>query len=210
MFGKKNEFPLPELPNLCLACGGRGPFRPVNFEYRYTTAASLLITFLSPALGSVYSQRTAYRPALPVCSVCAAHVRRAKYVAVAAVLLFIPMLVFTTLIILDYSPFFLLTPIAFLVAAYACHGVMRGRGTPKTLRVNKNELALNVPSYGELILFEREPAAGRPAHRQAPKPAQPAPNLKRSICRDCGFINFASAVECKKCRAPLGQAVAAF
>ncbi|MBV9928627.1 MAG: zinc finger Ran-binding domain-containing family 2 protein [Acidobacteria bacterium] len=209
MFGKKNDFPLPELPDLCLTCGKRASLTPVGFEFRYATAASTLLTLFSPLLGSLYSRGMSYRPKLPVCGPCKVHLKRAKHVAVLGGLLFLPVLLFTALVIIDYSPFFLLTPLIYLVVAYTYHGLTRRRGTPRVMRVNKNELVLNVPNYGELALFERDPGASKAPRRPAPKAAPAGPKLNRSICGDCGFINFVSASECKKCQAPLGRAAAA-
>ncbi|HEX8115751.1 MAG TPA: hypothetical protein VF521_00640, partial [Pyrinomonadaceae bacterium] len=197
---------LPELPGVCLKCGAFGSLIPTRFEFRYTTAAATLLTFMSPLLGALYSRGMSYRPELPVCGDCKAHLKRATRVTVVSVLLALPMLVLTG-ILLQYDLYFLLTPLVYLVAAYCYHGVVQRRGTPKVARVDKNQLVLDVPGYGALVLFEREPKAGRQPRRQAAPAA--GPKLNRSVCDGCGFINFPNVLECKKCQAPLGR-VAAF
>lgn len=205
MFGKQQEFELPEMPGVCLTCGARGTLTPVKFEFRYTTAMSTLLTFFSPLMGSLYSRRMAYHLELPICGMCSGQLGRAKNVAVLACLLFLPVLLLAVLLI-DFGLLLFFAPLVYIIAAYVYYGVVRGRGTPKTVRVNRDHLVLSVPDYGEFVVFESEPPAGKQARPQA---APDGPQLNRSICQDCGFINFVSASECKKCRAPLGQPAAA-
>ncbi len=204
MFGKKDEFPPPEMPGVCLKCGSRGPLKNVKFEYRYATTASTLITFVSPLLGAIYSRRMSYKPELQVCTGCEWHLKRARNITAVSALLFLPSLLLIPLLV-DYSAFCFLIPFVYLVAAYAFHGVVRGRGTPKPARVDN--LIFSVPDYGPFVFFEREQggAAARPRRQAAPA----GPKLNRSVCDGCGFINFPNVLECKKCRAPLGR-VAAF
>lgn len=204
MSNKNNEFPLPEMPGVCLSCGALEPLRLAKFEFRYTTLAATLLTFLSPLLGSLYARRMAYRMELPVCGGCSAHLKRAKKVVVMSVLLFLPVVLLTAFLI-SYEMIFFLLPFAYMIAAYAYHGVVQRRGTPKVARVDKHHLVLSVPDYGEFVLFEDEDEAGRQTRRSA---AKDEPKLNRSVCEGCGFINFPNVFECKKCNAPLGQPTA--
>ena len=70
-----------------------------------------------------------------------------------------------------------------------------------------DHLTLAVPGYGPFVTFDRNaPAQARPAAKPV---AHAGPRLNRFVCAGCGFINFPGVPECKKCRAPLAQTVAA-
>jgi hypothetical protein len=203
--GRKNDFPLPEMPGVCLSCGSRGPLAPRKFVFNHTTNVSLMIALISPLIGLMYARRTAYHLTLPVCGDCSASLRRAKMVSVFGTLLFFPVFVGSLLLALDY-PLLLAVPLVYGLAAYFYHDSLLKRGRPKTMRVDKNNVILFVPDYGEFVLFERDPSASR---RGAKPRAAGAPMLNRSVCAGCGFINFPGTPECKKCRAPLAQTAAA-
>lgn len=204
--GRKNDFPLPEMPGICLSCGSRAPLAPEKFVFNHTTSTSTVIALISPLAGLIYARRTAYHLTLPVCGDCSASLRRAKMVSVLGTLLFFPVFVGSLLIALDY-PFLLAVPLVYGLSAYFYHASLLKRGRPKTVRVDKNNVVLFVPDYGEFVLFERDPSSA-PRRGAKPRAAQ-APMLNRSVCAGCGFINFPGAPECKKCRAPLTQTVAA-
>jgi hypothetical protein len=203
--GRKNDFPLPEMPGVCLSCGSREPLAPVKFVFNHTTNTSTLIALISPLAGLIYARRTAYHLTLPVCGDCSASLRRAKMVSVFGTLLFFPVFVGALLLALDY-PFLLAVPPVFGLGAYFYHASLLKRGRPKSMRVDKNNVVLFVPGYGEFVLFERDASASR---RGAKPRAAAAPMLNRSVCAGCGFINFPGVPECKKCRAPLGHSAAA-
>ena len=205
MFDKKQEFDLPQMPGVCLTCGAHAPLAPAKFVFQYRSKLSLIATALALCAGILFTQSMVYRLELPVCGGCSAHLKRAKAVAALACVFFLPTWVLACFLSSNLI-IILGTPAVYVIAAYVYYGVMRDRATPKTSLVDNDHLVLDVPGYGELVLFEREPKAGRAARRQA-APTQ-TPKLNRSICEGCGFINFPGVAECKKCRAPLGQTAA--
>ncbi len=204
MFGKKQEFDLPEMPGVCLSCGARGPLAPAKFEFRYTSKLSILATILALCAGILYTREMVYRLELPVCGACSAHLKRAKTVMVLGYVLFLPTFLLVCLLTVNLA-ILLGTPAVYIVAACVYHSVLRGRGTPKVAHMDNERLAFNVPGYGVFVLVEPKPKTGREPRRQA-APAQ-TPKLNRSVCEGCGFINFPNVLECKKCHAPLGAGV---
>jgi ribosomal protein L40E len=205
MFDKKQEFDLPQMPGVCLTCGAHAPLAPAKFVFRYRSKLSLFATALALCAGILYTHEMVYRLELPVCGGCSAHLKRAKTVTALACIFFLPAWVLACLL---SSNLVLIVggPVVYVIAAYVYHGVVRDRATPKTARIGNDHLVLDVPGYGEFVLLESEPEAGRPPRRQA-APAQ-TPKLNRSVCEGCGFINFPGVAECKKCRAPLGRTAA--
>ena len=202
---KKNDFPLPEMPGVCLTCGARGPLTPTKFVFKHMSKTSAVITILALFAGVLYTRQMVYRLQLPVCGLCLSSVRRAKHVAILGFALFLPASV-VSMVLSTFFEIFILTPVVYIIAALVYYMVVRGRGTPKTARVDNDHLILSVPGYGEFVLFERTPSGVR---RDAKPRAAQAPRLNRSVCAGCGFINFPGVAECKKCRSPLGQTVAA-
>jgi len=203
MAGKK-DFPLPELPGVCLSCGAHAPLAPRKFVFNISTGFTAALMLMSPLLWAIYSRGTAYRPELPICEGCSTNLVLAKRVSVVASLVFLPVLAGSVVIGVEY-PFMFLLPVAFGLAAYGYHGKFVRRGTPKVKLADRNNLILFVPDYGELVLFKREKSGWRGAKRGAAE----APTLNRSVCGGCGLINFAGATECKRCAAPLGRKAAA-
>lgn len=204
MFGKKQEFNLPEMPGVCLSCGELEPRSTAKFVFSYTSKLSLVATALALCAGVIYTHSMVYRLELPVCGACSSSLGRSKVVAVLGFVLFLPMLVL--MLLLSDSPAIVLgATLVYLVATPIYYAVLRRRGTPKVARIGNDHLALAIPDYGEFVLLEPEHKAGRQPRRQK---APAAPNLNRSVCDGCGFINFPNVLECKKCHAPLGQAVA--
>jgi ribosomal protein L40E len=196
--GRSQDFPLPPMPGVCLKCGGRGQLTPAKFTFQYTSKASVLISLLALLVGVIYYHQQIYRLPLPICQHCSAHLKRSRTVAVLGWLLFFPLLVGSFVMGMDY-PWMFALPLPYALAAYIYYEVLRRRATPKTLLVNNDNLIITIPNYGEFVLFERT-TGRRPQPKRAPEPMM----LNRAICADCGFINFSSAAECKKCQAPLG------
>ena len=204
MFDRKQEFDLPEMPGVCLTCGAHAPLEPHKFVFRYRSKLSLVATALALCAGILFTRSMVYRLELPACGECSGQLKRAKTVTALAFVLFMPTCLLAC--ILSTNLLIILgTPAVYVIAAYVYCGVVRDRGTPKVARMGNDHLVLAVPGYGEFVLFEREPKAGRPVRRQT---APAAPKLNRSICEGCGFINFPGVAECKKCRVPLGQTAA--
>jgi hypothetical protein len=204
--GRNHDFPLPEMPGVCLTCGARGPLTPTKFVFKHMSKTSAVITALALLGGVLYARQMVYRLQLPVCGVCLANVRRAKRVAVLGVMLFLPAAFVSAMLSTIHELLFLMV-FVYVVAALVYYLAVRTRGTPKASRLDGDHLTLAVPGYGEFVVFDRTAAAKAPP---AAKPRAPeAPRLNRSVCAGCGFINFPGVAECKKCRAPLGQTVAA-
>ena len=205
--GRNHDFPLPELPGVCLACGAREPLTPTKFVYTHMSKTSAVITALALCVGIVYTRQMVYRLQLPVCRVCLSNVRWAKHVGVVGLMLLLPVAFVAMFISTFYFPLALVLPV-YGVSALVYYLVVRTRGTPKTSRLDGDHLTLAVPNYGQLVIFDRNaPAAqARPAARPV---SNAGPRLNRSVCAGCGFINFPGVAECKKCRAPLAQTVAA-
>lgn len=213
-------FELPELPPVCLSCGCRGPLTAQKVEYKYTSAGAL--SALAFLVGILYYREMTYTLQLPLCAGCRGHRRRKRWV----LLLMWPGVFGLLMLAINYTfdvPELYALPVIFLFACMAYAYVLQGKGQPKVARIDNALLVVRVPGYGEVTLFDRlgvtrtqpqwraqeagpEPAqASRP--RTSPRPAArrtDGPQLNRSVCEECGFINFASAAECKKCRAPLG------
>lgn len=200
------------LPPVCHCCGAGGQLKARKVTYKHTSANWL--SALALLVGMVYYNEMTYTMHLPLCAACAGSRGRRTLVLwlmwPVVVLLFVPAYYYG----LEYPALFAV-PIIFSIAALIYAAVLQRRGQPKTARINNDLLVIKVPGYGEVTLFERNPATRRfdpmPSPRaHAARPAQPrrpaGPQLDRSVCGECGFINFASAVECKKCRAPLGAA----
>ena len=204
MFDRKQEFELPEMPGVCLTCGARAPLAPAKFAFRYRSTLSLVATALAVFAGILFTRSHVYRLELPVCGACSGHLKRATTVTALACVFFLPTLVVVTLLI-NSPVVFLGMPVVYIIAAYVYCASMRALGTPKVARLDNKHLVLDVPGYGELTLFGGG-AANVGQARSAAAPA--APGLNRSVCGGCGFINFPNVLECKKCRAPLGQAAA--
>lgn len=204
--GRNHDFPLPELPGVCLTCGAREVLTPTKFVYTHTSKTSAVITALALCVGIIYTHQMVYRLQLPVCRACLSDVRWAKHAGVVSLVLLLPV-AFVSVFLSDfYFPLFLVLPV-YAVSALVYYLVIRTRGTPKASRLDGDHLTLAVPGYGQLVIFDRHaPAPARPAARPA---AQSGPRLNRSVCGGCGFINFPGVPECKKCRAPLAQTVAA-
>lgn len=203
--GRRKDFPLPEMPGVCLSCGARAPLAPRKFVFNITTSFTAALMLMSPLIWAIYSRSTAYRPELPICGKCSGHLQSAKGVAVVASLLFVLLLVGAFALVFDY-PFLLLVPIAFGLAAYVYHGKLVQRGTPKVKLADKKNLILFIPNYGEFRLYESEKSSGwRGSKQRAPETL----TLNRSVCGGCGFINFAGATQCKKCETPLSRTAAA-
>lgn len=203
---RKNDFPLPELPGVCLSCGAHAPLAPRKFVFNITTSFSTALLVMSPLLWAIYSRSTAYRPELPICGGCSETLGRAKRVSLVATLIFLPLLAGSFLFVFDY-PYAFFVPAAFGLAAYVYHARLLKQGTPMVKLADRKNLILFVPNYGELVLFEREKkSSGR--RGQKPRAAETL-TLNRSVCGGCGFINFAGASTCKKCEAPLGHKAAA-
>ena len=204
MFDRKQEFDLPALPGVCLTCGAGGPLTPTRFAFRYRSTLSLVATALALCAGILFTRSMVYRLELPACGACSGHLKRAKTVTALACVFFLPTWVLACL--LSNSLVIILgAPAVYVIAACVYCRVLRDRGTPKVARMDNKQLVLDVPGYGELALLEPEPEAGGQARRRS---APAAPKLNRSVCDGCGFINFPNVLECKKCRAPLGQTAA--
>lgn len=204
--GRKNDFPLPEMPGVCLSCGAHAPLAPRKFVFNVATTFSDTLRVMSPLLWLIYSRNTAYRPELPICGGCSENLGRAKRVSVIAWLIFLPLFAGSFAFVRDY-PHVFFVPIGFGLAAYFYRAKILKQGTPLVKLADRKNLILFVPNYGEFVLFERDPSS---ASRSGAKPrAAQAQMLNRSVCAGCGFINFPGAAECKKCRAPLTQTAAA-
>ncbi|HVF43180.1 MAG TPA: hypothetical protein VM936_09225 [Pyrinomonadaceae bacterium] len=156
--GRPHNFPLPEMPGVCLACGARGPLTPAKFVYKHTSKASAVMTALALCAGVVYTRQMVYRLELPVCDFCLSDVRRAKRVAVAGVaLVFAAAFVsgwFSNVHELFYLTFFL-----YAVGALAYCLFVHKRGRPKASRVDDDHLILSVPDYGQFVVYDRAAAA---------------------------------------------------
>jgi ribosomal protein L40E len=203
--GKRQTFALPELPPVCLKCGGRGPLVPA--KVKYSCASPSIWTAVALLAGAVYYNETTYTLKLPMCGQCAGNGRR----MILTMLLMWPAVIglFALIYGLDfnYDSLYAL-PVVFAVAALVYTVVLQSRSRPKPVRVKEGLLVISVPGYGPLTLLGQDPKTPQRA-APAPRPRQDAgPRLNRSVCAGCGFINFAGAVECKKCRAPLGHAAA--
>ena len=203
--GRKKEFPLPEMPGVCLSCGAHAPLAPRKFVFNITTSFTAMLMLMSPLIWAIYSRSTAYRPELPICGRCSGHLQSAKGVSVIASLLFVLLLAGSIVFGIDY-PILFLVPIVFGLAAYIYYGILLKRGTPKVKLADRNNLILFIPDYGEFRLYESEKSSGwRGSKQRAPETA----TLNRSVCGGCGFINFSGATECKKCQTPLRRTAAA-
>jgi hypothetical protein len=195
------EFAPTELPALCLSCGRRGQFARTKSTFTYTTKTSSVITMLAPLFGILYYSEMVYTFQLPRCPDCSSNSQRAKFVAVAGWVLVFPVLFASFALGLNMDmPWLFALPVPYAAAAFIYYNVLLTRGRPKTALVNSDNLIIDVPGYGELALVERTPMAARRAQPRGDVSAQ----FNRAVCSQCGFINFASAVECKKCRAPVG------
>jgi hypothetical protein len=197
----RQDFAMREQPRGCFKCGGLRPVKLSKVQYRRTggnklTALALLAGFL------VYTETT-YKLELPLCASCAAYRRRKTLVMLlllpVVVALFVPAFWYG----LEYPVLFAVPVIAGLVLLlYAA--IFQAAATPKAVRLTRDTLVIDVPGYGHLTLASPELTQSAP-----PTPRKDAgPRLNRSVCGGCGFINFAGAVECRKCRAPLGQTAA--
>lgn len=189
----------PQMPNVCLSCGDRGHLTPRKVSFAYTSRQNQLLSFLADLLGFIYINETVYTLQAPLCSDCGKHSRRSKILIVAMW----PALVALLIIMFSMSDDIVLisvVPALFLIACSVYYLVLRSRGVPKTVLVDGDNLIIDVPGYGELTLFERAPTSAR---RSPPRKDEVA-QLNRAVCSQCGFINFASAVECRKCHAPVG------
>jgi hypothetical protein len=201
-----------DLPPVCHCCGAGGQLKPHKLTYKHTSANWL--SALALLVGMIYYQEMTYTVHLPLCAGCAGNRRLKKLVlflmwpAVAG--LFILAIAYA----FEYLALFAL-PVVVTVAGLVYAAVLQKRGEPKAARLNNDFLVIDVPGYGEVTLFERHPAPRSydpaPTTRaRAAAPVRPqrqtGPQLNRAVCGECGFINFASAAECKKCRAPLGAA----
>ncbi|MBC7932212.1 MAG: hypothetical protein H7Z38_16765 [Rubrivivax sp.] len=193
----------PQMPNVCLSCGDRGHLTPRKVSFAYTSRQNQLLSFLADLLGFIYVNETVYTLQAPLCSDCGKHSRRSKILIVAMW----PALVALVIIMFSMSDDIVpisVVPALFLVACSVYYLVLRSRGVPKTVLVDGDNLIIDVPGYGELTLYERLPSPHRRTQPQPQKMAQAPPRLNRAVCSQCDFINFASAVECKKCFAPAG------
>ena len=197
-------FVQPEPPRGCFKCGGLTPTRLYKVQYRCTSGNRL--TALAILAGLLVYTETTYRLEMPLCASCAAY-RRRKTLALllllpAVVGLFVPAFWYG----LEYPVLFAVPVVAGLVLlVYAA--IFQSAATPKAVRLTRDTLVIDVPGYGHLTLATPEQAPGAQA-AAAPRPQKaPGPRLNRSLCPGCGFINFAGAAECKKCRAPLMQGV---
>lgn len=208
--GRNHDFPLPEMPGVCLTCGAREPLTPAKFVYTHMSKASAVITALALCVGIVYTRQMVYRLELPVCRACLSDVRWAKQAGVLGLALLLPAAFVSMFLSTFYFELFIVLPV-YAVAALVYYLVVRTRGTPKASRLDGDHLTLAVPGYGQFVVFDRNaPAQQRPAPSPAARHAAHAgPRLNRSVCAGCGFINFPGVAECKKCRAPLAQTVAA-
>jgi hypothetical protein len=197
----RQNFALREPPSGCFKCGGLKPTSLNKVKYRCTggnklTALALLAGFL------VYTETT-FAMKLPLCASCASQRRRKTLVLLlllpVVVGLFVPAFWYG----LEYPVLFAMPVVAGLVLLLFA-AIFQAAATPKAVRLTRDTLVIDVPGYGHLTLAGPEPAQAAP-----PKPRDAGPQLNRSVCGGCGFINFGSAVECKKCRAPLGRTAAA-
>lgn len=213
------RFALPELPPVCLSCGARSPLAPARIVLRYTSKASALVTALALCFGFLFFRQKVYTLQLPLCGACSGYIKRAKAMTVAGWLLFLPVLLLFLKLSLDYErEGLLLGALVYVVAAYFFCAATRKRGTPKKVRVDYDHLVIHVPGHGDFDLLDdtRRPERryyastyDSPQHQAPQQRAHAGPGLNRSVCEGCGFINFTSAAECKKCRAPLGRTAAA-
>jgi len=209
------DFELPELPPVCLSCGCRGQLRPRQVKYKYTSGGAL--TALALLVGFIYYREMTYTLELPICESCVGHRRRKTWVMVLMWPAMLGLLMLATNYAIEAPELFAL-PVIFLFACLIYAYVLQSKSQPKTARINNDLLVIKVPGYGEVTLFDRhappraqagwqqQPAAPAASHAR-PRTRPDATGLNRSVCAECGFINFVSAVECKKCRAPLGAAV---
>jgi hypothetical protein len=202
------------LPPVCHCCGAGGRHEPHKLIYKHTSANWL--SALALLVGMVYYQEMTYTVHLPLCAGCAGNRRLKKLV----LFLMWPVVAGLFILAIGYTfeyPELYALPVVATAAGLIYAAVLQRRGHPKAARINNDLLVINVPGYGEVTLFERNPAP-RP-FGQNPTPRAPAappartrkpagPQLNRSVCGECGFINFASAFECKKCQAALGSGAA--
>jgi hypothetical protein len=194
------DFALTDLPHVCLRCGGGGPLAAQPVKYTRTSGGPL--TALAFLVGVIYYQELTYRLQLPLCAACSGG-RRRKRLALLLTCLAVGVLFFpATEYGLDYPVLFAL-PVVVAVVGFVYAAVMQARSTPRAVRVSEDLLVIDVPGHGHLTLYERGAAPPAATRRE-----DAGPRLNRTVCGGCGFINFAHAVECKKCRAPLGEAAA--
>jgi hypothetical protein len=202
----RQDFGQPETPRGCFKCGGLTPTKLYKVQYRCTGGNNL--TALALLAGFLVTTQTTYMMELPLCASCAAY-RKRKTLAMLLLLpvvvgLFVPAFWYG----LEYPILFAVPVVGGLVLLlYAA--IFQAAATPKAVRLTRDTLVIDVPGYGNLTLASPEPA--QRAQPAAPQPRKDAgQQLNRSVCGGCGFINFAGAAECKKCRAPLGDYVATF
>lgn len=201
----RQDFGRREPPGGCFKCGGLRPTKLYKVQYRCTSANGL--TAVALLAGFLVTTETTYTPELPLCASCAAYRKRKTLVMLlllpAVVALFVPAFWYG----LEYPILFAVPVIAGLVMlVYAA--IFQSAATPKAVRLTRDTLVIDVPGYGHLTLASPEPAPSARAAAAPPPRKDAGPRLNRSVCGTCGFINFASAAECKKCRAPLGQTAA--
>ncbi|HEX8723569.1 MAG TPA: hypothetical protein VF736_23335 [Pyrinomonadaceae bacterium] len=198
----REDFTLPELPPGCLKCGRVKPVSLYKVQYRCT--GGNVLTGAALLLGALVMTTTTYVMRLPLCASCAAY-RRYKALVM---LLMVPVVGGFFVLSFYYGllyPVLFALPIISAVVMLVWAAVFQSCATPKTVRLSQDTLVLDVPGRGHLTLASPEVAA----RTAAPQPrGDSGPRLKRSLCPDCGFINFAGAVECKKCRAALTRGVA--
>lgn len=206
----RQDFLLPEFPPGCLKCGGLKPVSPYKVNYRGVGGGAG--TLLGLLIGMLVYTETTYVLRLPLCAPCAANRGRKWLVLFSMVPVVGGLFVLSVWYGLEHPGLFALPVVAALVLLI-WGAVYERRATPKAVRVTTDTLVINVPGHGHLTLVGQDPTrrarpAAEPRREQAPPRRQePAgPRLNRSVCDGCGFINFASAFECKKCRAPLGHA----
>lgn len=197
---REQNLDMPEMPNVCLTCGDRGHLTPRKVNFTYTSRQNELLSMLASLLGLIYYNETVYTLNAPLCSGCASNFRWSKII----IWLMWPALV--VLLIVAFSLWddpvpIVALPSVFLVGCCVAYLVLRKRGVPKTAELNNDRLILSVPRFGDLTVFDNSPATYR---RTQPKKAA-TPQLNRSVCDLCGFINFAGMTECRKCRAPIGS-----
>lgn len=196
------DFELPELPPVCLRCGARGHLTPQQVKYTHTSSRGLL-TLLALLVGHIVYKETTYTLMLPLCEACVESRRNKRLILLLMWPVVIALFVFAYHMGLDH-PWTFALPVVFSVAALGYAKFLEWRSMPKAVRADEDFLIIKVPGYGELTLFEPFPSPHRRTQPQPQRAAAVSPQLNRAVCSQCGFINFASAVECKKCRAPVG------
>jgi hypothetical protein len=151
--------PLPELPPVCLSCGGRRPLRPRKVIY--TRMAGGVGTVVALLGGGVDYDMTIHRLELPLCAACAGSGRRKNLV----LLLMWPVVLGLFALALKYGltyPVLFALPVVFTVAAFAWAALLQGRERPKPVRVDEDHLVINVPGYGRPAARERRGAETQP------------------------------------------------